>query len=169
MELHAQSKTTKYCWRLLTTFTLGHFKPAIKLSNVKLLSKLAMDKAKFLAYPSMLYPIILQRIWCYNNMVIYCNGIYCKSNGVGIFIHYSKLARTSPAVFDKAIQNKLCVLSQDFFQKEGASEAKKHTQWKNTQTFLWMICTSFHISQNFSLSSENSCTWQVDKNTFAST
>ena len=28
----------------------------------------------------------------------------------------------------RAIQNKLCVLSQDFFQKEGASEAKKtHT------------------------------------------
>ncbi len=29
----------------------------------------------------------------------------------------------------KAIQNKMCILSQDFFQKEGASEAKKHTDF----------------------------------------
>ena len=55
----------------------------------------------------------------------------------------------------KAIQNKLCVLSQDFIQKEGVNEAKKHTQWKNTQIFLRERCSSFHISQNFSLEIEN--------------
>ena len=63
----------------------------------------------------------------------------------------------------KAIQNKLCVLSQDFLRKEGASEAEKHTWWKNTQTFFGQKYISFHISQIFSLRIENSLyvtSWQ---------
>ncbi len=51
----------------------------------------------------------------------------------------------STTIHAKAIQNKLCTLSQDFFQKERASEAKKHTRCKITQTFLWKKCTTFHI------------------------
>ncbi len=40
---------------------------------------------------------------------------------------------------NKAIQNKLYGLSQDFFQKERASEAKKRARKKKTQQFIWTI------------------------------
>ena len=37
-------------------------------------------------------------------------------------------------IFGKAIQNKLCTLSQDFFQKERASKAKKKKHTHNEKT-----------------------------------
>ena len=40
---------------------------------------------------------------------------------------------------NKAIQNKLYGLSQEFFQKERASEAKKRAHEKKTQNFIWII------------------------------
>ncbi len=57
----------------------------------------------------------------------------------------------------RLLKKKLCILSQEFFQKERASEAKKHTRWKkHTKHFLWKKCIISHILQNFSLGVEHS-------------